>query len=255
MKLKLITFALFPLALAACQSNGVISTNYTASTPKLDQVLSAYQWETTTNPNLKPIVLNFDPSNRLSISTSCNTLGSSWKINKNTLELGSGMGTLMACNPEATQQEQFAAQLLTDKKLPFAIDMTNTNAPTLTLTSAQGTTVSFTGKMTPEAKYQTPAETIFLEISPEVKNCTGVAPQKCLLVREIKYNEKGLRTHIDKDWSLFYGSIENFKHRTDLQQIIRVKRYEIKNPAADQSKYAYIYDMTVESKDTKSTLQ
>lgn len=248
------TLAFLPLALAACQSTGVISTNYTTSTQKLDKVLTNYQWETITSPNLKPIILNFNPSNRLSISTSCNTLGSSWKVNKNQLELGSGMGTLMACDTEATKQEQFAAQLLTNQKIPFSIDLKNIDAPTLTLTSAQGSAITFTGKMTPEAKYQIQAETIFLEISPEMKDCAGVTPQKCLLVREIKYDEKGLRTHIDKDWSLFYSPIENFAHRNDLQQIIRLKRYEIKNPAADQSKYAYIYDMTVESKETKKTL-
>lgn len=45
---------------------------------------------------------------------------------------------------------------------------------------------------------------------------------------------------------LFYDQIEGYQHNPAERQIIRIKRYEIKNPAADQSKYAYIHDMTVE---------
>ena len=44
--------------------------------------------------------------------------------------------------------------------------------------------------MTPETKYQGQAETIFLEVSPQTKACTGVAQQTCLQVKEIKYDEK-----------------------------------------------------------------
>jgi len=45
---------------------------------------------------------------------------------------------------------------------------------------------------------------------------------------------------------LFYDQIEGFEHNPAERQVIRVKRYEIKHPAADQSKYAYVHDMTVE---------
>ncbi|HAB42517.1 MAG TPA: hypothetical protein DCE70_02950, partial [Acinetobacter sp.] len=48
--------------------------------------------------------------------------------------------------------------------------------------------------------------------------------------------------------------IEGFQHTPNERQIIRVKRYEIKNPAADQSKYAYIFDMAVERETVKGTL-
>ena len=256
MKLKFIVLALLPLTLAACQSTNIHKNNSASITSSIpahsDKILSSYQWSLVTDQALKPIVLNFNNQNRLSIATSCNTLGSSWKITGQQLELGTGLSTAMACNTAATQQENFAATLL-NHKLPFSLDLNNVEAPTLTLTSPQGEKLIFTGKMTPESRYQTEAETIFLEISPEVKPCTGVAPQTCLLVREIKYDEKGLKTHVDKDWTLFYNPIENFQHKTDLQQIVRLKRYELKNPPADQSKYAYIYDMTVESQATKIT--
>jgi hypothetical protein len=66
--------------------------------------------------------------------------------------------------------------------------------------------------------------------------------------------KKGLKTQVDKDWTLFYDQIEGFKHTPAERQIIRVKRFERKNPAADQSKYAYIFDMSVEREAVKGTL-
>ena len=258
MKLKFIALALLPLTLAACQSTNMQKNHSSStyiSTPKhTTNALQAYQWNTVTDKALKPIMINFNNQNHVSISTSCNTLGSSWKVINNQLEFGQSMGTLMACDVPAMQQEKFASDLFSNQKLPFSLDMTNIEKPTLTISTSKGENIIFTGEMTPESRYQTEAETIFLEISPEVKPCTGVAPQTCLLVREIKYNEKGLKSQVDKDWALFYSPIENFDHRTDLQQIIRLKRYELQNPPADHSKYVYIYDMTVESTTTNSTL-
>ncbi|OTG87545.1 hypothetical protein B9T31_03325 [Acinetobacter sp. ANC 4558] len=250
MKLKLIAYALFPLTLAACQTTDLTNKNSTSSA-QMNKILSSYLWSTVTDPTLKPIVLHFNAQNHLGISTSCNTLGSSWKIVNQTLELGTGFSTSMACNAAATQQENFTSALFNNKNLPFTLNINNPEQPTLTLTSPQGTRVVFTGKMTPETKYQTQAETIFLEISSELKPCIGVAPQSCLLVREVKYDEKGIKTHVDKDWTLFYSPIENFEHRKDEQSIIRVKRYELKNPPADHSKYVYIHDMTVETQEIK----
>jgi hypothetical protein len=55
--------------------------------------------------------------------------------------------------------------------------------------------------MTAEAKYQSEGKIVFLEISPQTKSCTGVAPQTCMQVREIKYDDKGIKTYADKNWS------------------------------------------------------
>lgn len=65
-------------------------------------------------------------------------------------------------------------------------------------------------------------------------------------VREIKYDEKGVKTYADKNWSLYYGQIEGFEHKPDQPVILRVKRFEVKNPAADQSSQADVLDMVVE---------
>ena len=250
MKFKFLLIALFPLTLAACQSGHIQKAGDVAVSvlqqQNADKTLASYQWITHTGTAPKPLVLNFDPQGRLSIATSCNGMGTSWKIENHQIITGNLMSTQMACADAAMQQERVASDLFSKRAAPFILNLKDAEQPTLTIISATGQKYMFTGKMTPEAKYQTQAETIFLEVAPETKQCTGVAPQTCLQVREIKYAENGVKTQVNQDWTLFYDHIEGFEHNPAERQIIRVKRYEIKHPAADQSKYAYVHDMTVE---------
>lgn len=254
MKLKFIVLALLPLSLAACQSNDIQKVGDLAVTvlqqQNASQTLSAYDWQLDTGAN-KPMVVHFDAEGRFSVSTTCNTVIGSWKAASNILETGKMMSSLMACSNEAMKQEGLAGQIFDSAKIPFVLNTSNVNAPTLTLTANNGQRYVLTGKMTPETKYQGQAETIFLEISPQTQSCTGVAAQTCLQVKEIKYNQQGLKTHHDEKWSLFYDQIEGFTHSPNERQVIRVKRFTVPNPAADQSKYAYIYDMAVERETVK----
>lgn len=255
MKLKYFALILLPFGLMACQSSDLQKAGDLAVSvlqqQNADQNLMTYQWSTTTANAPKPILLNFAQNGRLSISTSCNNLMGSWKITDQKIVSGHIASTLMGCEENAMTQENLAKSLFNQTSTPFVLNLNNKETPTLTLISNTGEKIVFTGKMTPESKYQSEGETIFLEVSPETKSCTGVAPQTCLQVREVKYDDKGIKTQVDKDWTLFYNSIEGFQPASNLRQIIRVKRYELKNPAADQSKYAYIYDMTVESEAVK----
>lgn len=250
MKLKFLAIALFPLALAACQSGDIQHAGDSAVSvlqqQNADKILAAYQWSTNTGTAPKPLVLNFQQADRLSISTSCNGMGSNWKVENNQIVTGNLMSTQMACDSSSMQQENVAKDLFNNRKAPFILDAKDPQKPTLTLIAASGQKYVFSGKMTPETQYQTQAETIFLEVAPQTKPCKGVAAQTCLQVREIKYAENGVKMQVDKNWNLFYDKIEGFEHNPKERQIIRVKRYEIKNPAADQSKYAYVHDMTVE---------
>lgn len=253
MKLKYLALLLIPFGLAACQSSDLQKVGDIATSvfqqQNANKTLSAYTWSLNTPNAPKPITLQFSDQGRLSVTTSCNTLATQWTAESNILTTTKTMGTLMACeNNVATAQEKLASNLISEAKIPFALNLNNPNNPTLTLVAANGEKYIFNGTMTPETKYQSQAETIFLEIAPGVKKCSGGAgEQMCLSVKEIKYNEQGIKTSQDKDWTYFYSPIEGYKHDPNLQQIIRVKRYEIKNPAADQGKYAYIYDMTVSS--------
>ena len=259
MKFKFLAVALIPLALAACQStttnsqgNLAVSTS-PAQLSQLKTQLTAYTWLLDTQSN-KPMSLTLAEDGRYNIATTCNTLAGSWSHTASEIKTGNLITTMMACPESEMKQEGLAGQFFDQAKLSFNLDTSNVQAPTLTLSNAEGKRYVFTGKMTAETKYQGQAETIFLEISPETKPCTGVTAQNCLQVKEIKYNEKGLKTYHAQNWSNFYDNIEGFNHSANERQVIRVKRYNIKNPAADQSKYAYVYDMTVEREALKGTL-
>lgn len=207
--------------------------------------LTNYTWTYQPQGSPRPIVLSFS-QDRLSIDTGCNRQSTSLNIQPHQFTTSALVSTQMACDAVLMKQEQLSSSIFQKRTIPFEMNLADPQQPTLTLTDAQGQSYTFAGKMTPEAQYQSQAETIFLEISPETKSCTGVAPQTCLQVREIKYNEQGVKTQVDKDWTLFYDNIEGFQHDPNQRVIVRVKRYERKTPAADQSKYVYIHDMTVE---------
>lgn len=256
MKIKFLAIALLPFALAACQSSDIQMVKDTVvnviQQQNADQILADYQWSYQPAETKTPIVLTFSKQDqRLSIATGCNTQGTTWHINQGQLVTDSLMSTMMACSPELMNQEKLSSAIFDKRNIAFSLNMAQVDKPTLTVTNAVGAKFVFEGQKTAEARYQSQAETIFLEIAPETKPCTGVAPQTCLQVREVKYDQNGLKTRVSPDWTLFYTGIEGYTHAPTQRQIVRVKRYEIKNPAADQSKYAYVQDMIIESETVK----
>lgn len=249
MKLKLFICALLPLSLMACQSYEVNNVRDHATQlfqkQNPSKVLSTYTWSSHTGAE-KPLQLQFDRSGSLFVTTSCNNLAGSWSVDSDQITTSPMRSTLMACTNNAMQQERLAADLLQNRAVPFILDMAKPQQPQLTLISPNGKRYIFQGKLTPEAQYQSAGETIFLEINPVTRDCQGMMPQRCLQVREVKYNAQGLETYRDAQWKLFYQPITGYQHNPNERQVIRVKRYEIKNPAADQSRYAYVHDMTIE---------
>ena len=150
MKLKYLAIALFPLTLIACQSSDIQKVGDTAVSVlqqhNADKTLVSYQWSADTPNAPKPLVLNFSETGRLSISTSCNTLGSSWSVENNTISTGDMMSTLMACAENATAQEGLAGQIFADRKVPFVLNLNDKENPTLTLTNVKGEKIIFTAK-------------------------------------------------------------------------------------------------------------
>lgn len=248
MRFSYLALALLPLTLAACQSNDIQQVRDQAmhiiQKQNPSKTLTAYTWHADTGAQ-KPMVLSF-VGDRLSVQTTCNSLGSTWRVDNNTLITGNSMMTQMACSPADTRQQELAIKLLDQRAVPFVLDLSDRQRPSLTLMDATGQRYMFTGHMTPETLYQGEAQVMFYEIHPQTKSCTGVVAQQCLQVKEIRYNQQGLKTYHDANWSLFYDTIQGYQHSPNERQVIRVKRYSIKNPAADQSKYVYIHDMTVE---------
>jgi hypothetical protein len=66
-------------------------------------------------------------------------------------------------------------------------------------------------------------------VGPETADCTGVAPMKCLQVKE-KQSES---------WTNFYSNIEGFTYEPGYEYILKVKTEKIVNPPADASSIKY----------------
>lgn len=89
-------------------------------------------------------------------------------------------------------------------------------------------------------------ETKILYVSDQLVDCVGVAPQKCMLIKE-KPTDK---------WRNFYGSIKGFNYEEGFLYKIKVKIETIKNPPADASnlKYTLIEILLKEKNMNQTTL-
>lgn len=79
---------------------------------------------------------------------------------------------------------------------------------------------------TPAATAEEPAETVeTIYIAPALKDCTGVAPMRCMEVA----------TSPDGPWTLFYGAIEGFTFEEGYRYELKVRTEAVANPPADGS--------------------
>ncbi|XID75705.1 DUF4377 domain-containing protein [Alkanindiges sp. WGS2144] len=255
------------LSIVACSQSTptrapVSDTSSTAPQSTLNQQqLHAYSWQLTSATNAsgqridalfkapepnKPITLNFE-QNRIAIKNLfCNIRGLNTELQGNQLIVKQPIiATMMGCPADIEKMEKTLVDLLTSK--PILHIAGSTEQPTLTLISPKQDKLVFKGVATPETKYGTQAQTIFLEVAPQTKTCSaGTHQMQCLQVREVQYNEQGVKTSTDTQWQNFYDPIEGYEHNNEHRVILRVKKYAVKNPPADASNVAYILDTVIE---------
>ncbi|WP_292010031.1 DUF4377 domain-containing protein [Chryseobacterium sp.] len=66
-------------------------------------------------------------------------------------------------------------------------------------------------------------------VGPQTVDCTGVAPMKCLQVKE----------KASEEWSNFYSNIEGFTYEPGYEYVLKVKTEKIANVPADASSIKY----------------
>ena len=77
-------------------------------------------------------------------------------------------------------------------------------------------------------------------VGPDLVDCVGVGPQKCLLVKESE----------EADWEFFYDGIEGFDHIEGVSYVLEVEITEIEDPPADASSLHHRLVRIVESTPT-----
>ena len=75
-------------------------------------------------------------------------------------------------------------------------------------------------------------------VGPELVDCTGVAPQKCMLVKE----------NPEDDYTLFFDQIEGFDYEEGYEYEITIREEQVENPPADASSIKWTL-VSVESKE------
>lgn len=73
-------------------------------------------------------------------------------------------------------------------------------------------------------------ERVTLIVASEMTDCVGVAPQKCLLVKE---------NPSQQDWHYFYSNIDGFNYEPGFEYTLLIDKVPRKNVAQDQSSIDY----------------
>ncbi|HWX65651.1 MAG TPA: META and DUF4377 domain-containing protein [Rhodanobacter sp.] len=250
---------LLTLALAACTSAPI-----NPRAPISTSTLARYHWQLHDavdghNQRLdalfgnteKPLQLDFSVD-RVSVLNACNHINGNYTIVEGHLVVAPLQQTMMAC-PEPTLMQREITIKSVLQGGPTLILSTADDTPLLTLAADSGQSLTFTGKPTAETRYGGPGETVFLEVAPQMVSCNHpLVPHKsCLQVRERHYDAQGLHSGQPGPWQPLQQDIEGYAHPQDTRNVLRVKRYTLKQPPADAPSTVYVLDMVVESEIVK----
>lgn len=192
----------------------------------------------------RPVVFHF-ADGRLGIDGGCNRSFGGYKIDaEGRLVVNRLASTMMACEEALMKVDSELAALLA---APMRIEAAGGANPTLRLVDPKAGTLAFAGQLTPEARYGTPAR-VFLEVAPQPVACNNplTGATSCLQVREIAFDNKGLRIDPPGAWRALYEGIDGYTHQPGVRNVLRLKRFQDKAGAS-----IYVLDMVVESETAK----
>jgi len=222
------------------------------------QILQDHQWSlkaatdsqaqaiaTLFPPDTGPYVFTFS-SSMLNVQGGCNNLGGGYQINaQGQLAADQMQSTMMACEPALMQADTALAALLAQ---PLQITIMWGVPPQLQLRTASAETLALEGQVTPEAVYG-PSTLLFLEVDAAQLPCRNPRNTQttCLQVREISFDEQGLRTSMIAPWQPFYDEIEGYTHTPGERNVLRVKRFDRGAVAGNAAPAIYVLDLIIET--------
>ncbi len=212
------------------------------------------QWMRQADKGQQPMTLTFQDK-RLSVTGLCNMLSAGYAVKGEYMNISQVVSTMRMCGDQSLMHyEQRIAQ-----RLPAVSAWTISGAdlnnpqqtPTLTLRFENGGKWMLSGKATPETRYGSAGDIVFMEVAAQTVPCNHplIKDKQCLKTRAVKYDETGLKTGYGP-WEVLYDEIEGYQHEAGIRNVLRLKRFTRKHIPADASRYAYVLDMTVESERT-----
>ncbi|MCW5581621.1 MAG: META and DUF4377 domain-containing protein [Luteimonas sp.] len=184
---------------------------------------------------------------RLSVDGGCNRMNGAYTLDGDRFSVGPMVQTKKFCGEPLMATDAAIARIL------GAGGTLSTDADgALALATAAGERLVFAATPTADTRFGGPGERVFLEVAPERVACHHplIPDFRCLHVREVRYDDKGLKTGTG-EWQFLYDDIEGYAHEPGVRNVLRLKRYTVPNPPADGSSIAYVLDMVVESEVVK----
>lgn len=267
-KLAYLTTILATAGLTACAAPSTTIMTQAGEKVSLnaEQTLQAFNWNLVNtvhadghvspafsnqaNAISRPFSLSFLEQG-VSIQGLCNTMNAAYELQGQQIQFSQAMSTMKACPDEHLMafEQQVGKQLPTATRWQLdTADQTlvNAPAPVLRIYFSNGEQWRLEGEATAETKYGIAPETVFLEVAAQTEICP-TSQNDCLKVRSVQYDANGVKTGVG-DWVLFQpNAIEGYTKEPNTSQIIRTKRYPIKNAPAGSATEAYILDMVVQS--------
>jgi heat shock protein HslJ len=185
---------------------------------------------------------------RIAVLNACNQIAGTIRIDGDEARVERLISTKMACLDAPIMALDGAISLRLQGVARIALR--ESDPPQLLWTAANGDVLRFVGEPTPETRYGSAGDTIFLEVAPQTKPCRpGLAPNtvSCLQIRELRYDDNGLRVGEPGPWQTSSIQIAGFRHEAGIRTVLRVKRFAIRNAPADTPQVAYILDTAIES--------
>lgn len=194
---------------------------------------------------VQPFAFHFSAS-RLLVEGGCNGLRGAFAIDAEGLLAVSGqMSTMMACADELMAADAALAARMAEPLEPVLVAGA---VPRLVLLSVAGDALILSGELKPEARFGEPS-VIFLEVEAERVPCEN-SPRGdglCLQVREIAFDEQGLRVDAPGEWQTVAVEIEQYWHEPGIRNVLRVKRFESVAESDPLQLPLYVLDLVVES--------
>jgi heat shock protein HslJ len=181
---------------------------------------------------------------QLGVMGGCNRIGAGYQIVEgSSLQIGPARSTMMGCPPPLADADAAIGSFLTGTLQ--AQLQGDAGAPALRLTAADGRVLDFKGTPTPETRFGGPGMRAFLEVATEPCDAPHEATVGCLKVRDLQFDDQGLRAGEPGAWRSLPDGIEGYTPSPGQQQVVRVKRFET---TGGEATVHFVFDMVVESR-------
>lgn len=181
--------------------------------------------------------------NTLNYSVGCNTISAVYQLQGQTLTTEESMSTKMLCE-DLNKAENLLNTLMQGSS---QLSVTEGENPVLTQVTSNAITLTWQGKLTSQAKYNSKGETVFWAVNAKKVACADDSSEMCLQVKPVIYDDQGIKVS-EGEWSAFTGEIDGYQHDGMHDEVLRLQRYELdSNESTEGEEYAYVLDAVIES--------